>query len=52
MDQKKKCIIHYEGQKHYSKIRDISEENEKRIRDAKEVRIKQGGENNHNMMPD
>ena len=44
--------IHYEGQKHYSKIKDISEGNEKRIRDAKEVRIKQGGENNHNMMPD
>ena len=39
MDQKKKCIIHYEGQKHYSKIKDISEGNEKRIRDAKEVRI-------------
>ena len=52
MDQKKKCIIHYEVQKHYSKIKDISEGNEKRIRDAKEVRIKQGGENNHNMMPD
>ena len=25
--------------KHYSKIKDISEGNEKRIRDAKEVRI-------------
>ena len=38
MNQKNKRIIHYEGQKH-SKIKDISEGNEKRIRDAKEVRI-------------
>ena len=32
----KKCAIHY------SKIKDMSEGNEKRIRDAKEVRINQG----------
>ena len=38
MNQKNKRIIHYEGQKH-SKIKDISEGNEKRIRDAKEARI-------------
>ena len=41
----KKCIIHEERQKHYSKFKDISKENEKRTRDAKEVRIKQRGEN-------
>ena len=56
MNLKNKRIIHFEGQKHYSKIKDISEGNEKRIRDAKEVRIKQGGENYHkkqcNMIPD
>ena len=39
--------MHYEVQKHYSKIKDISEGNEKRFRDAKEVRIKQGGKNYH-----
>ena len=55
MNQKNKRIIHYEGQKH-SKIKDISEGNEKRIRDAKEVRIQQRGENYHkkqcDMIPD
>ena len=45
MNQKRKCIIHYKGQKHYTKIKDISQGNEKWV--AKEVRIKQGGENNH-----
>ena len=47
MNQEKKCIIHYKGQKHYTKIKDISQGNEKCIRVAKEVRIKQGGENYH-----
>ena len=43
-NQKKKCVIHYKGQKYYSKIKDMTEGNEKRITDAKEVGMKQGGE--------
>ena len=47
MNNKIKCIIHYKGKESYSEIKEISDQNESRIRLAKEVRERKGGDNYH-----
>ena len=44
---KRKCVIHYQGNCSYSKLKDISEVNERRMKDAKSERERLGGENHH-----
>ena len=39
-----KCVVHYENQKKYSRIKELSEANENRILEAKRKRIEIGGE--------
>ena len=41
------CIIHYEGFDFYSNVKEINENNEQRIRAAKQVREQLGGANFH-----
>ena len=45
----KKCIIHYPGylENTYSKLKDVTSQNEKRIRNAKSIREYLGGLNYH-----
>ena len=43
----KSCIIHYDGQEKYSKIKDLSVVNEERIRKAKTIRETFNDENYH-----
>jgi len=44
---RKKCIIHYEGQSSYSELKDLSETNIKRIKEAKKKRQEIGGAHCH-----
>ena len=50
-----KCIIHYEKQKSYSKIKHLSETNIEKIKEAKEKRQEIGGTHYHaqvDLVPD
>ena len=55
-EEKRVCIIHYDGREKYSNMKDISENNIERIRYAKDLRERVKGENHHveqcNMIPD
>ena len=41
------CIVHYEGYDNYSMVKEISELNEHKIRQAKVTREQKGGPNHH-----
>ena len=43
----KSCIIHYDGHEKYSKIKDLSDNNEERIRKAKTIRETINGKHYH-----
>ena len=55
-EEKRVCVIHYDGREKYSNMKDISENNIERIRYAKDLRERVKGENHHveqcNMIPD
>ena len=42
-----KCIVHYENQLTYSKVKPLSDVNIKRIYEARKKRTELGGQNNH-----
>ena len=56
MNKKINCIANYKGTESYSEIKEISEQDESRIRLTKEVRERKGCENRHEdqcvMIPD
>ena len=47
MEKNRFCIVHYENKEPYSKLKDVNELNEFRIREAKEKREKLSGETFH-----
>ena len=47
MEKSRFCIVHYDGKEQYSKLKDVSEQNESRIREAKAKRETFSDENCH-----
>ena len=47
MENNKFCIVHYENKEPYSKLKDVNELNESRIREAKEKGEQLSGETFH-----
>ena len=47
MEKSRFCIVHYDGKEQYSKLKDVSEQNESRIREAKAKQETFSDENRH-----